>query len=265
MNVIPDRCLFHGLALLPGPLETRQFFEALKKRRPNLRADPTAWTVATAPRSCAFGPLSEGEWLWRVVLDLGPLPRAAWDKAVSQGEPPRHAAHAFVFLLEAPPKTSGLERVRATLDLCWSLLDGGATTLVFPGGSTVNARKDLVGIDPATLDADGATALLISVAAMGTGADHRFWVRTRGLNQFGLPDLCAALPGPPDRHPRELEAAQILFGSVAPYILSSDRAVEEGETVEVGPRIWKAGGPADLRGAPAATGALQAFRRVEQR
>jgi hypothetical protein len=261
MNVIPDRCLFHGLALLPTALETQAFFAALKKRRPKLRADPKAWALTDTPRTCAHGPLSEGDWLWRVVIDLGPLPKASWDAAQLQGDAPRHAAHAFVFLLEAP-KTTGLEKVRATLDLCWAMLDGGATELVFPGGATVNARKGLTGLDPATLDADAATALLVSVAAMGTGADNRFWVRTRGLNQFALPDLCAAIPGPPDRYPRDLEAAQILFGSVAPYVISSDRAIAEGETVEVGPRVWKTGGPADLQGAPPTTGALQAFRQV---
>jgi len=257
--IVPERCIFHCLALLPGGVEPHRFLTPLKKRRPGIRSKAESWTVVAKPRPAAFGPLIEGTWGWHVVIDLGSLPAAAWETGFGSGKPPAHGAHAFLFLLEAPRGSTGLERVRSTLEIAWAFLDAGAVALLAPSGGTLNQRKLIADYDPRELDAETATALLISYAAMGKGADGRYWIRTRGMSQFNLPDLCATLSGPPQQHQAEVERIQALFTTVAPTLIARDQPLREGETVEVGSRVWRAAGRQELQAAPPHSNRVQLF------
>ncbi len=262
MNVIPEKCHFHFIALLPEPAEVAQFLARLKAVRPGLAIDGEGWKLVAAPRQFAFATLVDGPWSWRVVADLGELPGLAWRPGFGESRPPAHRSHAFVFLLSAPQGASGLDRVRASLELAAAWIGVGASHLAFPSAGTILHRKDLEPLEPARLGADSASNLLVSLVLMGRGADGRTWIRTRGLVQFGLADLCYALPAMPQPPIEAIDAARVLFGSIAPYLISNDRSLEPRETVRIGDRSWRVGDEAALAEAPPYYGVLRTLERV---
>ncbi|MGI5861589.1 MAG: hypothetical protein ACOX6T_05965 [Myxococcales bacterium] len=262
MNVIPEKCHFHFIALLPEPLGVAQFLTCLKAVRAGISIEGEGWKVAAAPRKFAFGTLVDGPWSWRVVADMGELPELAWKPGFGDSRPPAHRSHAFVFLLSAPQGASGLDRVRASLDLAAAWTKAGASQVAFPSAGTILDVQELGAVEPARLEADTASNLLVSLALMGRGADGRTWVRTRGMVQFGLIDLCCALPAMPQPPAEAIDAARVLFGSVAPYLISIDRSLEPKETVRVGGRTWRVADESALAGAPPYYGILRALERV---
>ncbi len=261
-HVIPEKCLLHFLAFLPHQADPRPFFEALSKRRPGL-ATPGGWRAVAAPRPCAFGPVEDHGYRFQVVLDLGQLPANSWKPGFGDLKMPAHQSHTLNFLLEAPPKASGLDRARATLELARAWIDAGATSVAFPSGGIVAEAEELRGVDPTTLDADKATALLISFAMMGKGSDGRTWLRTRGLSQFGLPDFCTAIGRGAQPSAEEIQGAQTLFASLAPYVISLDKPLKPGEVAKIGSRMWRAEAESALAAAPAAAGRLTPLTLVE--
>jgi hypothetical protein len=257
MNVIPDKCLFHFLALAPEAAETNEFFGALLERRPGVRVEGEGWQLAAGKRRFAFGTISDGAWSWRVVIELAPIPEAAWRPGFADTKPPAHKAHSLVFLLAAPEGASGLDRVRASLDLALAWIDAGASTIAFPSAGTVNDAKTMSAVEPERLDADHASALMVSMAMMGSGEDGRTWLRTRGLSQFGLPDLCTTLPAMPQPPAESIQRAQVLFSSVAPYMIARDRPVQPGEIIKMAGQTWKVGSEQELKSAPPSYGVLR--------
>jgi hypothetical protein len=155
--------------------------------------------------------------------------------------------------------------VQRALGMGRAWIDAGATALGFPSAGIVETAEAVVAqTEPAaaSVDADRAAALLVSMAMMGAGADGRTWLRTRGMSQFGLPDLCCALPKVAQPTAEALEATQVLFSSLAPYLVALDRALQPGETVQVGARTWRAAGESALRSAPAYLGTVLPLERV---
>jgi hypothetical protein len=197
-----------------------------------------------------------------VVLDLDRVPDSAWRPGFGDAPPPEHAAHAFVFLLAAPASATGLDRVRATLELGRAWAQAGATALAFPAAGVINEGQEFRTLEAATLEPDGAAGLLIAFAMMGRGSDGRTWVRTRGMSQFGLHDLCCSMPLLPQMPTGMVENAQQLFGSVVPFMIAMDRALEPRERVKVGDATWRVADESALRTAPPHYGTVRALEKV---
>jgi len=211
-----------------------------------------------SPRPCAFGRVVEGDWSWHVLMDLGPLPANSWKIGFGDAPAPAHSVHSFVFLTQAPKDATGLDRVRATLEVAWAWLDAGATALAFPSGGVAETAQNLKSIDPSGLQAEGAVGLMVSFAMMGKGGDGRTWLRPRGLSQFGLPDLCAAVSPQPSA--AEVQATQLLFSSIAPYLVAKDQALTPGETVKIQGQVWQVAKASEMSTAPAFLGDLVYLR-----
>lgn len=240
------------MLLLPEPGDYLQvFLKALELRLPGLDAfDPTGWAVMSEPRPCSYGTISRGQWKWHVLIDPGGMPDEV-QRAVEAGDYGQQVEAAFerqqvcvlCFLLEHPAEATSLDSVRALCEVAWAWLDVGAEVLVWPEGRTAALRHTLLGLNPGEIEAEHSYMFISNGTDRVERTRNRYWVRTWGMGQFRLPDLCAAVHVAGAIQESELESLRLLFETLPPAMISQQGVLPPGGTVTVGERVWTASPP----------------------
>jgi hypothetical protein len=79
---------------------------------------------------------------------------------------------------------------------------------------------------PQRLDVEDLFELVVA-SETGSGG----WMRTIGMETFGLPDLCASSP--------DAGAVSAVFRAQGPYLIQRNRRLDPGQTVSAGGRLWR--------------------------
>ena len=121
----------------------------------------------------------------------------------------------------------------------WSLLELGASGVAFPEGGTMLSAETLLLLSPGDLSS-GHSYLFVS-SGMAHRGEKLIWFRTYGMAQFGLPDLCHAVPtdlaeGLED----ELTRTRLVMETLPPEMVAQGGVLPIGGEVVVGERTFKA-------------------------
>lgn len=255
---LPVRGLSHAVVFfdaMPKSLMT-ELTRKLRVEYPLLKPlDPSRWGAATEPRMVSFGELqaqtSDHGHLasWHVLIDSeGVAPevkRAILDGPQANDERlvvrlDEAGAAVLVFLLDDGWRPSTpLSRMHALCHPVWSLLELGASGVAFPEGGTMLSAETLLLLSPGDLSS-GHSYLFVS-SGMAHRGEKLIWFRTYGMAQFGLPDLCHAVPtdlaeGLED----ELTRTRLVMETLPPEMVAQGGVLPIGGEVVVGERTFKA-------------------------
>lgn len=251
----PDDWLQHGIVLLPN---SECFARELPSAVPGLELCQAQWELVGQP-PVAVGQLSDGVWSWRVALDPQGLPPtlAQFVGSLRASEAARQALTrpglaASVFLVEGPAEAGPLDELSALCCLMFGLLSLGGSAVLFPEGKRAFTAPELT-FDPEQLSLEDIGFFVGSELCGETPDGRARWVRTLGMEQFGLPDLaCTVELGP--REAEALEGTGALFEALVRR-LAAEGAVPAG--FELGHRSWRVlEQPGPLPFSPPATGLL---------
>ncbi len=255
---LPVRGLSHAVVFfeqMPKSLMT-ELTTRLASEYPLLSPlDPNRWGAAKEPRMVSFGELKaqtsdlghQAE--WHLLVDSeGVAPEVK--KAILEG--PQAAdervlgklddanASALVFLLDDGVRPSTpLTRLHALAYPVWALLELGATGVAFPEGGTMLSAETLRLLRPDDLSA-GHSYLFVSSGLAHRG-ESSLWFRTYGMAQFGLPDLCHAVPSDlGDELEDELTRTRLVLETLPPEMIAQGGVLPLGGVVTVGERSFVA-------------------------
>lgn len=249
LRPLPVAGLAHCVLLLPEQGDYLQSFrKAFELRLPNLDPfRPHDWAVASSPRPCSFGIMAQGAWKWHILIDpAGMSPEV--EAAVLDGDLgeqvkaaiERQAVCVMVFLLEGPEEATPIDRMRALCEAAWAWLDVGAEVLIWPEGRTASLRGTLIGLRPVDLEPEHSYLFVSNGVAAHQSNRSRYWLRTWGMGQFALPDLCASVVSNKPVFEAELESLKLLFETLPPAMIREHGVLPTGGTVQVGERLWTA-------------------------
>lgn len=217
--------------------------------------DPARWGAATSPRMVSFGELQaqtdqHGHTAaWHLLIDSeGVAPevkRAIVDGPQSNDDRllvklDEAGAAVLVFLLDDGWRPSTpITRLQTLCHPVWSLLELGASGVAFPEGGTMLSAETLKLLRPEQLSS-GHSYLFVSSGLAHRGETH-FWFRTYGMAQFGLPDLCHAVPLDLGAELEdELSRTRLLLETLPPAMIEQGGVLPMGGVVTVGERAFKA-------------------------
>lgn len=251
---LPASGIAHCVLLLPQPGDYLQsFLKALEHRLPGVDPiDPSQWAVAAEPRPVSYGIVTRGAWRWHLLIDPGGMPpevaasvmvRDFGDKVERGVE--CHQVCVLAFLLDAPEEATSLDKMRALCEVAWAWFDLGAEVLAFPEGRTAATREILMGIEPQHIQAEHSYLFVSNGLDRVDKASTRHWVRTWGMAQFGLPDLCAAVDTSKPVIEEELASLRLLFETLPPTMIKDHGILPLGGEVTIGERVWTASKPPD--------------------
>lgn len=217
--------------------------------------DPARWGAATAPRMVSFGELEAmtdqhgHSARWHLLIDSeGVAPevkRAIIDGPQSNDDRllvklEEAGAAVLVFLLDDGWRPSSpLTRLHALCHPVWSLLELGASGVAFPEGGTMLSAETLKLLRPEDVDS-GHSYLFVSSGLVHRGETH-FWFRTYGMAQFGLPDLCHAVPlDLGEALDEELSRTRLVLETLPPAMIAQGGVLPIGGAVTVGERVFEA-------------------------
>jgi hypothetical protein len=255
---LPVGALSHAVVFfdsMPKNVMT-QLTGRLQAEYPHLRPlDPARWGAATEPRMVSFGELvadtgAHGHTArWHLLVDSEGVapdvqrailsgPQASDERLVVKLEEAN--ASVLVFLLDDGWRPSTpTTRMRALCDPVWELLTLGASGVAFPEGGTMLSAETLKLISPSDLTA-GHSYLFVSSGLAHRGESH-FWFRTFGMAQFGLPDLCHAVPvNLGEELEEELTRTRLVLETLPPEMIAQGGVLPIGGSVLVGERAFKA-------------------------
>lgn len=255
---LPLRGLSHAVVFfdsMPKNLMTGLTRRLLAEYPHLLPLEPSRWGAATEPRMVSFGELeaetgAHGQRArWHLLIDsegIAPeVKRAILDGPQSHderllGKLEEANASVLVFLLDDGWRPSTpLTRMHALCHPVWELLELGASGVAFPEGGTLLSAETLRLIRPADLTA-GHSYLFVS-SGMAHRSETSLWFRTFGMAQFGLPDLCHAVPtGLGDELEEELTRTRLLLETLPPEMIAQGGVLPLGGTVAVGERVFRA-------------------------
>lgn len=255
---LPVKGLSHALVFfdkMPKRLMT-ELTRRLQVEYPLLQPlDPARWGAATEPRMVSFGELQartddHGHTaLWHLLIDSeGVAPevkRAVLDGPQAGDERllvklDEAGAAVLVFLLDDGWRPSTpLSRMEALCHPVWVLLEMGASGVAFPEGGTMISAETLKLLTPESLGS-GHSYLFVSSGLAHTSETH-YWFRTFGMAQFGLPDLCHAVPlNFGDGLEEELTRTRLVLETLPPEMISQGGVLPLGGVVAVGERSFTA-------------------------
>lgn len=260
---LPRKGLSHAVVFfekMPESVMTT-FLQNLQGDYPKLQPiNPRRWGAASVPRPISFGELTsddpDGGWQrvarWHILLDSeGVAPDVK--QAIADG-PQTHdernqqnmeeaGASILIFLLsDGEDISTPMTRLRALCRPVWQLLRMGATGVAFPEGGTILSRETLLTLDVEQLE-PGHSYLFVS-NGLGDKSHSKIWLRTYGMGQFGLPDICHGVDeGLGEELEDELSRTRLLMETLPPAMIEAGGVLPPGEPVQVGPRIFKAINP----------------------
>lgn len=255
---LPVGAISHAVVFfeaMPKNLMTR-LTERMQAEYPHLRPlDPARWGAATQPRMVSFGELeaetgAHGHTArWHLLVDSEGVapdvkrailsgPQANDERMVVKLE--EASASVLVFLLDDGWRPSTpTTRMHALCDPVWELLDLGASGVAFPEGGTMLSAETLKLVRPADLTA-GHSYLFVS-SGLAHRSETHFWFRTFGMAQFGLPDLCHAVPMQLGAELEdELTRTRLVLETLPPEMIAQGGVLPIGGSVLVGERVFKA-------------------------
>lgn len=255
---LPIRGLSHAVVFyeaMPKNLMT-EFTHRLLADYPLLESlDPARWGAATEPRMVSFGELvaplgTHGQKAeWHILIDsegvASDVKRAMTDGLGAKderllGKLEEAGASVLVFLLEDGWRPSTpLTRLHALCHPVWRLLELGAAGVAFPEGQTMLTAETLLLLRPEDLTAHHSYLFISS--GMAHRDDAHLWVRTYGMAQFGLPDLCHAIPTNLKDADLEAEMTQtrLVFETLPPEMIAQGGILPLGGEVVVGERPFR--------------------------
>ncbi len=252
LSPLPQAGLAHCVLLFPEPGDYLQVFrKAFEMRHPGLDPfDPRGWAVSQTPRPCSFGRMSRGAWKWHFLIDPEGMPPEV-EAAVLEADLGERLEHivrcqhlcVLAFLLEAPVEATPIDRMRGLCDAAWAWVDVGAEVVAFPEGRTAAHRETLLGLRPQDIEPEHSYLFCSNGLAHHQKNLSRYWLRTWGLGQFGLPDLCASRQSNQPQFKDELESLKLLFETLPPTMIRQQGILPLGGTVTVGERVWTATQP----------------------
>jgi hypothetical protein len=239
--IVPDNSLLHCIVLLPAWKDYIQpLLKRLPIRLPGIDTTQKNWTAVTTPRPCLYGPYSWNEWKWHLLIGMTALPEdirqivdLARTEEITTQAIREHKMYVMVFLVGAPDGIEPMEQMRALCQIAWTLLDVGASVVVWPAGRSAWHCNRLIDIAPSSLSAQHAH-LFVSYDVAGH-ADDRLWVRTFGMSQFALPDMACIVANTSEN----LEAVDVLFNSMPFHIIQRQEPLPLGDTLEIEHKKWK--------------------------
>lgn len=220
-----------------------------------LPLDPARWGAATEPRMVSFGELGAeltelGHTArWHLLIDSeGVAPDVK--RAILEG-PQRYDerlltkleeanASVLIFLLDDGWRPSTpMTKMHALCHPVWDLLELGASGVAFPEGGTMLSAETLRLLRPGDLTA-GHSYIFVSSGLAHRGETH-FWFRTYGMAQFGLPDLCHAVPTTLGKDlEEELTRTRLVMETLPPEMIAQGGVLPLGGEVAVGERVFRA-------------------------
>jgi hypothetical protein len=217
--------------------------------------DPSRWGAATQPRMVSFGELeaqadAHGHHaVWHLLIDSeGVAPevkRAILDGSQAHDERlllklDEAGAAVLIFLLDDGWRPSTpISRMHALCHPVWALLELGASGVAFPEGGTMISAETLRLLSPSDLGA-GHCYLFVSSGLAHRG-ESSLWFRTFGMAQFGLPDLCHAVPaGLGEELEEELTRTRLVLETLPAEMIAQGGILPLGGQVVVGERVFRA-------------------------
>lgn len=204
-----------------------------------------SWLVGTKPRPLAFGSLDSGSWSVHMIVDYKGIPESsikmlayANDQSKTVEIAERHKLAVTVFLTRAPEEATGLDRMRELAKVIWSWLDIGGELALWPEGNQGTFRETLIGLEPENLTSEHCY-LFMSNGPDTKVQDDRPWLRTFGLGQFGLPDLCTRLSEEQAKDEEVLTSLRMLFEVVPPPMIEAQGMLPWDKEYEVLGIRWK--------------------------
>ena len=270
---LPVRGLAHALLFfdhMPKSLMTN-LTRSMQVEYPHLRPlDPARWGAATEPRMASFGELEAQitdlghSARWHLLIDSeGVAPDVK--RAVLEGQQAYDErlvarleeanASVLVFLLDDGWRPSTpLTKMHALCHPVWSLLELGASGVAFPEGGTMLSAETLRLVSPDELGS-GHSYIFVS-SGLAHRSDTHFWFRTYGMAQFGLPDLCHAVPTDLGKDlEEELTRTRLVMEILPPEMIAQGGVLPIGGQVAVGERVFTAARlPADAPPLPSRHG-----------
>jgi hypothetical protein len=149
-------------------------------------------------------------------------------------------ASVLVFLLDDGWRPSTpLTRMHALCQPVWDLLELGASGVAFPEGGTMLSAETLKLLSPSDLTA-GHSYLFVSSGLVHRSETH-IWFRSYGMAQFGLPDLCHAVPVDLGKDlDDELTRTRLVLETLPPEMIAQGGVLPLGGSVIVGERVFTA-------------------------
>lgn len=257
---IPRQGIAHAVVFfdsLPESVMT-DFTKGLKEHYPHLQPlNPERWGAASVPRPVSFGEITsddpDGGWTkvtrWHILIDSEGIapevrqaieagPQTPDERLVQKME--EAGASVLVFLLsDGADVSTPVSKMRALAAPVWQLLHMGASGVAFPEGGTVLGTETLKLLAHDDLDA-GHSYLFVS-SGLEQKSAGKMWFRTYGMAQFGLPDLCHAVPEElGEELEDELTRTRLLLETLPPEMIAQGGILPLGGEVLVGPRMFRA-------------------------
>ena len=242
LRPLPTSGYAHCVLLFPEAGDYLQtFLKALEFRLPGVDPiKPDRWAVQSEPRSISFGEVTRGAWKWHLVIDPGGMPEAVAE-AVADCHPDEQVGRAvdghhvcvLAFLLEAPEETNYLEKMRGLCEVAWAWMDAGAEAVFWPEGRTAHLARNLVGLAPQHLESGHSYLFVSNGVDRIDRAGSRRWLRTYGMAQFGLPDLCSWVETNQLMDESLLTNLRLLFETLPPSMIESHGILPLGGKVQV--------------------------------
>jgi hypothetical protein len=255
---LPVRGLAHAVVFfesMPKSVMT-ELTRRLQVEYPLLKPlDPARWGAATEPRMVSFGELEAETGAhghkagWHLLIDSEGVapdvkrvilegPQANDERLLVKLD--EAGASVLIFLLDDGWRPSTpLTRMHALCHPVWDLLALGASGVAFPEGGTMLNAETLMLISPSDLTA-GHSYLFVS-SGLAHRSETHLWFRTYGMAQFGLPDLCHAVPNDMVKDLEdELTRTRLVLETLPPEMIAQGGVLPIGGTVEVGERVFKA-------------------------
>ncbi len=217
--------------------------------------DPSRWGAAKEPRMVSFGELQARtsdhghQALWHILIDSEGVapevkqailegPQAADERLVGKLE--EASASVLVFLLDDGVRPSTpMTRLQTLSHPVWTLLELGASGVAFPEGGTMVSAETLRLLGPDDLS-PGHSYLFVS-SGLAHRSESSLWFRTFGMAQFGLPDLCHAVPSSlGDDLEEELTRTRLVLETLPPEMIAQGGILPLGGAVMVGERTFVA-------------------------
>lgn len=260
---LPRRGIAHAVVFfdsMPASVMTR-LLQDLREDYPNLQPiNPQRWGAAGVPRPISFGELLSDDpddgWRrvtrWHLLIDSeGVAPEVKEAIAAGPQQPDERlqqkleeaGASILVFLLnDGDDVSTPVSKMKALCRPVWQLLRMGASGVAFPEGATMLAAETALALPVEELSA-GHSYLFVS-SGLADKSHAKMWFRTYGMAQFGLPDLCHGVPdGLGEELEDELTRTRLLMETLPPAMIEAGGVLPLGETVQVGPRVFKASRP----------------------
>ncbi len=255
---LPVRGLAHAVVFfdkMPKTLMT-ELTSRLTAEYPLLAPlDPSRWGAAKEPRMVSFGELRAQtsdhghQALWHLLIDSEGVapevkraildgPQTADERLLGKLE--EATASVLVFLLDDGVRPSTpMTRLQTLAHPVWTLLEMGATGVAFPEGGTMVSAETLRLLRPDDLS-PGHSYLFVS-SGLAHRSEESLWFRTFGMAQFGLPDLCHAVPNNlGDDLEEELTRTRLVLETLPPEMIAQGGVLPMGGAVTVGERSFVA-------------------------